>query len=176
MISRAAANGIGKGIDSVQESGAMNTSGIVPSKPVYMKIVDSFSGSPMTTFVASAGLVAVNVATFQSASWSAKTNKVVAGVDGQSFDMCVFSYSGGHQRDIYGELVTEGGGTNLPLVIARSVAHRALGSPKEFMDQVFADTLDSIYAAVRPLRTSNSRVVSRRPARCPGSVTLCSRN
>lgn len=148
VIARAAANGIGKDIDGIQEAYPINTSGIVPAKPGYMKLVDPFSNSPMAAFATSAGSVGFKVATCAGASWTAKANKVVAGDDRESFDMCLFPYSGGYQLDIYGDLVTESGGVNLSLLLARSMVSHALGSPKEFMDKAFADTLNSIHAAV----------------------------
>ncbi len=148
VIAHAASNGIGKDIEDMQEVYPINTSGIVPTKPGYMRLLDPFSGSPMAAFAGSAGSAGFKVAKCPGASWTAKANKVVAGDDRESFDMCLFPYSGGYQLDIYGDLVTQSGGINLPLLIARSVVNHALGSPKEFMDKAFADTLDSIHAAV----------------------------
>lgn len=154
MIARAAANGIGKDIQGMQQAYPINTSGVFPAKPGYMNLVDPFSGSPMAAFAASAGSVGFKVATCPGASWTAKANKVVAGDDRESFDICLFPYSGGYQLDMYGDLVTESGGVNLPLLIARSVVNRALGSPKEFMDKAFADTLDSIHATLPTVHIS----------------------
>ena len=148
VIAHAAANGIGKDIDGMQEVYPINTSGVTPSKPGYMKLVDPFEGSPMGAFAASAGSVGFKLANCPGAAWTAKANKVVAGDDRESFDMCLFPQSGGYQLDISGDLVTETGGINLSLLIARSVVNHVMGSPKEFMDKAFADTLDSIHAAV----------------------------
>ena len=148
LIAKAAANGIGKDVEGMQEAYPINTSGVVPAKPGYMHLVDPFAGSPMGAFAASAGSVGMKLANCPGAAWTARANKVVDGDDRQSFDLCLFPYQGGYQLDIYGDLVTESGGVNLSLLIARSVVNRALGSPKAFMDKAFADTLDSIHAAL----------------------------
>lgn len=148
VIAHAAANGIGKDINGMQEAYPINTSGVIPRKPGYMKLVDPFAGSPMGAFAATAGSVGFKLANCPGAAWTAKANKVVAGDDRESFDMCLFPYPGGYQLDIYGDLVTESGGINLSLLIARSVVNHTFGSPQEFMDKAFADTLDSIHAAL----------------------------
>ena len=147
-IAQAAANGIGKDINDMNESYPINTSGVIPKAPGYMKLVDPFSGSPMGAFAESAGSVGMKLAECTGAAWTSRSRKVVAGDDSETFDLCLFPYQGGYQLDIYGDLVTQSGGIDLPLLIARSVVNKALGSPKQFMDKAFADTLDSIHAAL----------------------------
>lgn len=148
MIGNAASNGIGKDVDDLQQVYPINTSGAVPAKPAYMVLANPFAGSTIGALASAAGSIGFKVSTCRGAAWTAKSHKVVAGDDRQSFDLCLFPYQGGYQLDIYGDLVTQSGGINPSLLIARAVVNKALGSPKEFMDKAFADTLTSIHGAL----------------------------
>lgn len=142
VIGTAAANGIGRDINDMQSAFSINTSGEVPAKPDYMKLVNPFQGSAMAAFLNSAGNVGFKVATCHGAAWTAKSSRNFNGSFGHSITFCLFPYQGGYQLDMYGVLETQTGGL---AQIDRDIASAAIGTPKQFMEKAFADTLDSIH-------------------------------
>lgn len=143
VVGTAAGNGIGRDINDMQAAFPINTSGDVPSKPGYMKLVNPFQGSTMAAFLNSAGNVGFKVATCNGAAWTAKSSRNFNGSFGHSLTFCLFPYQGGYQLDMYGVLETETGGL---LQIDRDIAEKAIGTPRQFMEKAFADTLEAIHA------------------------------
>lgn len=144
-IGQAAANGIGMDINDMQSSYPINTSGEVPAKPAYMQLTAPFANTPMAAFLNQAGSIGFKVATCNGAAWTAKSQRANNGSFGHDMTFCLFPYQGGYQLDMYGVLTQETGGL---MQLDRFVVDKALGTPTQFMDKAFADTLLSIHHAI----------------------------
>lgn len=144
-IADAASNGIGKDINGMHSAYPINTSGNIPDKPGYMHLVDPFKNSPLGALAGSAGSVGFKVASCDGAVWTSKAQSYATDAPSKDFSLCLFPYKGGYQLDIYGALTTTSGGL---MQIDRNIVSAALGSPKQFMEKAFNDTITSIHQAV----------------------------
>ena len=144
-IANAASNGVGKDINNMQSDFPINTSGAIPDKPRYMTLTNPFAGSPLGALTEAAGSVRMNIATCDGAVWTAMSSRANNGNFGDNITLCLFPYKGGYQLDMYGALTQQSGGL---MQFSRAIVNSALGSPREFMEKAFNDTLVSIHDAV----------------------------
>ncbi len=145
VIAEAASNGIGKDLTGMQSAYPLSTSDELPVKPAYMKLVNPLEGSAIAALAGGAGNVGFKIASCDGAVWTSNARTNFDGNSGKYFALCLFPYKGGYQLDMYGDLTTKTGGLQQ---ISRDVVNAALGSPEQFMDKAFNDTLQSIHDTV----------------------------
>lgn len=143
-LGKAASDGIGKDINDMQSAYPIDTSGDVPVKPGHMNLKNPFANSALAAFTNNAGNIGFKIATCDGAAWTSTSQRDFNGSFGHSLTLCLFPYQGGYQLDMYGVL-TEKSGIFHP---DRYVSDALLGSPKQFMEKAFADTLTAIHQNV----------------------------
>lgn len=144
-IAKALSNGIGKDINGMQEAYPIDTSGEVPDKPAYMKLVNPLAGTALSSMLSSAGQTGFKVASCDGAVWTARSQANYNGQDAKNFSICLFQYKNGFQVDIYGALITKSGGL---MQIDRDLVNSVLGDPKQFMEKAFNDTIESVHNSI----------------------------
>lgn len=145
VIAEAASNGIGKDINGMNSAYPINTSDEEPGKAAYMKLTNPLEGTAISALAGGVGNIGFKVASCNGAVWTSNARTNFDGNSGKYFALCLFPYKGGYQLDMYGDLTTKTGGL---AQIDRAIVNAALGSPEQFMDKAFNDTLQSVHDAL----------------------------
>lgn len=149
-------SGVGKNINNATETRPIPDSQELPEKPGRFKIVDA-----LKSMNGMEGLMALGGASLQSqfksatcdgARWISTVNR---DTDSQlKMTLCLFPYKGGYHVDMYAVLVKEEGGVN-PMAFARGVARTMVGSPEQWTEKVFLDTIKQVSTTEA---TSNAKI------------------
>jgi len=149
-VSSAASEGLSRNVGSAQEATPIPSSGEVPVQPGRFKLVNPFEGTKMAAFVGGGGSLGFRIATCDGAVWTASAERHVSKSNSLRLTACLFQYRGGYHLDTYAVFTKQEGGI---LQISRDMANAMVGTPEEWTEKVFLDT-------VRMIRTKTGAEVA----------------
>lgn len=142
-VAQSASDGIGRNVSNAQEVTPIPSSNEVPEKPGRFKLVNPFEGTTMAALAGSAGGLGFRMATCESASWTAKAQRQVAGSNNLNLTACLFQYKDGYHLDLYAVFTKQEGGLTQ---VSRDMANAMVGTPEEWTEKTFLDIVRTIRA------------------------------
>ncbi|MBP9218752.1 MAG: hypothetical protein KBD39_10280 [Sterolibacterium sp.] len=140
-VAKAAGKGLGRNVNNAQEVMPIPASADIPEIPGRFKLVNPFEGSKLAALAGGAGSLGLRMATCDGAVWTAKAERRVANSNTLNLSACLFQYQGGYHLDLYAQFTKQEGGL---LQISRDMASAMVGSPEEWTEKTFLDTVRSI--------------------------------
>jgi len=144
-VAKAASNGIGRNVNNAQEATPIPSSADIPEKPGRFRLINPLEGSKLGAFAGGVGSLGLRMATCDGAVWTAKAVRSISGDSNLNLSACLFQYKGGYHLDLYAVFTKQEGGL---LQISRDMAHALVGTPEEWTEKTFLDTVRSIHASV----------------------------
>ncbi|WP_312782398.1 hypothetical protein [Acidovorax temperans] len=143
-VAKAASNGMGRNVSNAQEASPIPSSAEVPDKPGRFKLVNPFEGSKFAALAGGAGSLGVRMTTCDGAVWTSKAVRRVSGSNNLDLTACIFQYKDGYHLDLYAVFTKQEGGL---FQVSRDMANAMVGTPEEWTEKTFLDTVRSIRAA-----------------------------
>jgi hypothetical protein len=140
-VAKAASDGIGRNVNNAAEATPIPSSGDIPDKPGRFKLVNPLEGSRLAALAGSAGSLGFRIATCDGAAWTAKAERRITNSNNLTVTACLFQYKDGYHLDLYAVFTKQEGGI---LQISRDMANAVVGTPEEWTEKVFLDTVRSI--------------------------------
>jgi hypothetical protein len=140
-VAKAASDGIGRNVNNATEATPIPSSGDIPDKPGRFKLVNPLEGSRLAALAGSAGSLGLRIATCEGAAWTAKAERRITNSNNLTVTACLFQYKDGYHLDLYAVFTKQEGGI---LQISRDMANAVVGTPEEWTEKVFIDTVRSI--------------------------------
>ena len=145
-VAKAAMDGLAKNCGSVNEEMPLPNFSTPPEKPGRFKIKNLLEGSKFAALVAAqGGSLNLKTAICPDAVWIGKAEKKDYDWYHIKLTGCLFQYKEGYHLDIYAIFTKQTGGINISRSIGKALAGSAVGTPEQWTEKVFADTVRTIY-------------------------------
>jgi hypothetical protein len=141
VIAESASNGLGRNAHDAQETIPIPTSDELPDKAGRFKLVNPFEGSKLAALAATGGSSGMKIATCEGASWTAKASRTISGQSHLKLTACLFPYAKGYHLNFYANFSKKEGGL---LEVSRKMASAMVGTPEEWTEKTFLDTVRQI--------------------------------
>ena len=141
VISNAASDGLGRNINTAQETTPIPSSGEIPEKAGRFKLVEPLKGSSIAALAGGASGIGMRLATCEGAAWTAEAIREIENSNRLRLTACLFQYKDGYHLDLYAMFTKKEGGV---FQISRSMAQALVGSPEEWTEKTFLDIVRSI--------------------------------
>jgi len=145
-VAKAAMEGLTKNVGSAKQEMPIPSFSEPPEKPGRFKIVNTLEGTKIATLLAAQGsALQLKTALCPDAVWIGRAVKEVEDWWTLKLTACLFQYKDGYHLDMYAIFTKHSGGINIAKALGKAIASKAVGSPEEWVEKVFADIVRTIY-------------------------------
>ncbi|WP_245879908.1 hypothetical protein [Vibrio gangliei] len=139
-VIKAASNGLGRNINSANESTPIPNFSTPPEQSGRFHLVNPFAGSNMASLAAANG-VSLKIATCDGAVWVAQATREIQDSSTLKLTSCLWQYKNGYHLDVYASFNKQTGGL---MQISRSLSDAMVGTSEEWTEKTFLDIVREI--------------------------------
>ncbi|MCL2076497.1 MAG: hypothetical protein FWH15_08720 [Betaproteobacteria bacterium] len=140
-VAKAASNGIGRNVNSVQEATPIPATGEIPETPGRFKLVNPLAGSQFAALAGAGGLPRFPVC--DDAIWTARAQRIITDYNTTHLTACLFQYKDGYHLNLYAALVKKTGGV---FQISLTMTDALVGTPEEWTEKTLLDIVRTIHS------------------------------
>jgi len=145
-IAKAAMDGFTKNCGTAKEEMPIPNYSTPPDTPGRFQIKNIFEGSRLSTLMEAQGAsIQLKMVSCPEAVWIGRATKKNNDWYTIKVTGCLFEYSEGYHLDLYAIMSKQTGGINISKSIAEAVVGKALGTPEQWTEKIFADIIRTIY-------------------------------